>query len=386
MIELTNIAQTVLNPVGRIIAQQGGTSSGKTYNVMIGLVAKALTEQSKGLYIILGPSLPMLKRGAMNDLEMFLDSEGKAIRYKKNVAESSFTFGKTKMLFIGADAKLGQAPKSKVVFVDESNYIGYETFKKFHDRTNLTILAWNPSQQYWFHENLLPYKDQESDGYECYVKRYISNYTHNKHLTKTRIQDIERYKEIDPEYYKVYGLGLTGVIQGQIYKRVKHIDKLPDGLTWNQLKWQGYGMDFGGGPDPTTVVEAGEHGRDLYARTLLYDYGLETNELTQKMVYKDVSKNIVIYADHEPMTQRTIGAAGFKITNAFKGAGSIKDGIKALNTYDTIYIVNSPEMYKETQKYVINPNNGNPIDKDNHALDALRYWYAGNIGLTARII
>jgi len=378
-IELNRIAQTIVQPEARCIVHQGGTSSGKTFNIMIGLCVEALRENKECVYTILGASLPMLKRGAMHDLLTFLNGSG--IKYKRNISDSTFMIGRAKFQFIGADAKLAQAPKQKKLFVDEANFVSYETFQKFHDRTELTIIAYNPSAEFWVQDKILPLQYDKSDGFERYAKLYISTYRNNKYLPKTRIEDIERYRELDYEYYKVYGLGLRGKVTGQIFKRVEHVNEWP-----NDLKWQGYGMDFGSGPDPTVIVEAGEKDGNLYVRTLMYEYGFETNELIQAMEYRKVSKDRMIYADHMPMIQRTIATAGYRVMNAFKGAGSVEDGIKALNTYTKIFIVNSPEMWKESQRYIINEKNGKPIDKDNHAFDALRYWYAGNIGLTTRII
>lgn len=60
----------------RIIANKGGTRSGKTYSIVSLFISVAATSRKKRTIDIVSESLPHLKRGAMNDMDEILKMRG----------------------------------------------------------------------------------------------------------------------------------------------------------------------------------------------------------------------------------------------------------------------------------------------------------------------
>ena len=81
---------------------QGGSRSGKTYNILIWFIAKLLSEKSK-VFTIVRASLPSIKGSVMRD---FIDILTKLGIYKDtnfNKTESSYYIGTNLVEFVSID-------------------------------------------------------------------------------------------------------------------------------------------------------------------------------------------------------------------------------------------------------------------------------------------
>ena len=58
--------------------------------------------------------------------------------------------------------------------------------------------------------------------------RYITTYKDNPFLDDTLVREIERLQTTSPTYWKVYGLGLEGVVEGLIFDNVEVVDGIWD--------------------------------------------------------------------------------------------------------------------------------------------------------------
>jgi phage terminase large subunit len=130
------------------------------------------------------------------------------------------------------DAKSG---KRDILFVNEVNGIKKVVYDELADRTTEKIVVdYNPTSKFWVHDHLLN---------EPHVIRLISNYRHNKFITESVRRKIERHKDKNPQRWRVYGLGLTGQLEGAIFKNVTWInkDQVP---PINHLRKFAYGLDL----------------------------------------------------------------------------------------------------------------------------------------------
>ena len=66
------------------------------------------------------------------------------------------------------------------------------------------------------------------------------------------VKEIENLKNIDDNYWRVYGLGLPGQIKGWIFDNWDVVDEIPE-----NCKWVVCGMDFGFTNDPTALINWG---------------------------------------------------------------------------------------------------------------------------------
>jgi phage terminase large subunit len=78
------------------------------------------------------------------------------------------------------------------------------------------------------------------------VNLVVSTYRDNPFLGKEIREDIERLEATDDQYWKIYGLGEYGKLEGLIFN---FLDTIP-----KEAKFVGRGLDFGFTNDPTALV------------------------------------------------------------------------------------------------------------------------------------
>lgn len=356
----------------RTIVLQGGTSSGKTYSTLQYLFWLAV--QNKLVITVVGQDLPNLKVGAIRDAASIVSSS-EALRTlidKYNHSENIYKFTNGSVIEFKSykDKQDAQSGKRDVLFVNEANGIEWDVFHQLEIRTkSKVIIDYNPSSRFWAHDRLIGQTD---------TQLYISNYQHNPFLDKQVIINIEKNKpkqgetdEVLLNWWNVYGLGKTGVVSGQIIKRVYDANEFPEGCTKI-----GYGLDFGFSNDPTALVKCGLYEGEIYAMEVIYETGLLGTDIDRLLIEAGVGKREPIFADVGGGGDRLIAELsrkGWNIKAATKGAGSINYGIDLINRYRLNIVRGSKNLKRETERYIYK-SNGNPIDNFNHAIDAIRYY------------
>jgi len=180
----------------------------------------------------------------------------------------------------------------------------------------------------------------------------------------------------------IQGLVSEGAI-GRIFTDWKPItQKEYDELPYEKY----YGLDFGFSNDPLALIEIKDHNDNIYLNELIYEVGLTNvgikgNSLSERMTALGINKNDIIYADSaEPKSIRELRDDGWNVKPSLKGSDSIRSGIKLLSSKNVYFTENSKNIENETYEYKWQldqnklPTN-KPIDKYNHACDAIRYGY-----------
>ena len=100
--------------------------------------------------------------------------------------------------------------KRDLLFINEANELNYEDWQQLIFRTTEQIIIdYNPSDEYhWIYDKVLTRDD---------VDFYQTTYLDNPFLEKTLIQEIERLKDIDENYWRVYGLGERGKSRSLVF-------------------------------------------------------------------------------------------------------------------------------------------------------------------------
>lgn len=351
----------------RLIANKGGTRSGKTYSLVCLLLTIAVYGKKREIDIV-SESLPHLKRGAMNDIEDILTDEGmiEGVHFILNRSDHTYTFSKGSVIrFFSAD-DWGKVKGSRrdVLFINECNRIPYEVYRQLAVRTTECIfLDWNPDSEFWYELKGLKDKDTTIEIHSTYLD--------NPYLTEQQIEEIESNKG-DEAWWKVYGLGQTGRPQGVIYDRWQTVNEIPDGA-----KLVGYGLDFGFQVDPTAIVEVYMADGKLWLNELCYKRGMTNDKIADFL--RD--KHGIIVADSAEMKSITeIYNYGIRsIEPAKKGSDSVRAGIDVVRRYELMVTKSSLNLIFELRNYKWKENKitgemtNEPVDKFNHLLDALRY-------------
>jgi phage terminase large subunit len=363
----------------QIVINQGGTSSGKTYSLLQVLACKAAEEPNQ-IITVVGQDIPNLKSGAIRDFESILNNPFFRSMIKSiNITNREYRLHNGSLIEFKSfdneqDAKSG---KRDYLFMNEANGIPYSVYDQLQIRTTKQVfIDYNPTFAFWVHDKLI--------GSSNKVEVFISNYTHNPFLKQSIREKIEALKHKDKNKWRVYGLGLTGNVEGAVFPAVNWIPKMPT----TGIKRSCLGMDFGYSNDPTTLVRLALIQGELYGELLLYKTGLTNQDIGKEFDKLGITKGrkggTLIMADSaEPKSIKELKNLGWRVKPCKKGSDSIRAGIDCLKSYGALNLVNNELWKQEQQKYVwtIDRKDGRaknkPVDKFNHIWDAFRYGEQG---------
>lgn len=354
----------------RIAILQGGTRSGKSYSAIQFLITKAL--ENSGLSIsIVRKSFPSLRISALRDFKEILKGWGIWDETNWYASENSYTFenGSSIEFLSVQDSERRKGTKRNILFIDEANELDYEDFFQLFIRTtDKTILAYNPSfpTNHWIFQQVLTHPE---------AKRYISTYKDNPFLDDTLVTEIERLEQTSPSYWKVYGLGLEGVVEGLIFDNVEVVDIIPE-----ESELMGYGIDFGYSNDPTALVSLWKTPEGILFDEICYEKGLLSNQIGNfiRAAYNQWDRKEVIADSSDPRLIEEIFRQGINIKPAVKGPDSILAGIDIMKQHKIFLTKTSKNLVDEFYSYTYKKNKNEeflnePIDTNNHAIDACRY-------------
>lgn len=358
---------TAFNNGKRYIINQGGTSSSKTYSILQLLILIALKKNNLMISIV-SESLPHLKRGAMRDFQNILSSMNLYNDAMHNKSNNEFTIGNSKVEFFSADSssKLRGARRD-ILYINEANNIDKNSFDELSIRTKqTTFLDYNPVSEFWVHQHLL-------NNTSIDIEFIKSTFRDNEFLDDNIVKDIERRKETDYEWYKVYGLGEIGNLEGVIFNNYNIVKELPESPK------RILGCDFGFTNDPTTIVDIRYSDGEIYIDELLYQTDLTNNQIA-KFITSDIDlKSVTMVCDSaEPKSIAELQMFGVRCLPADKGADSIRSGIDLMKQYKINITERSINLIKEIRNYRWKTDKTGkslnvPIDIWNHCIDASRY-------------
>lgn len=358
---------------GRYVSSCGGTRSGKTFANLQAIFELAVQDTTPTLTSVVSETFPHLKRGAIRDFPLALGDYYDEKYWNKSESIYTLPHNGAKIEFFSADAPAKvHGPARDRLFLNEVQNIPYETARQLFIRTRGLILQdYNPTATFWGNEIIEARPD-------CITIH--STYKDNNYLTSEQVAEIESYKT-DKNWWRVYGLGLVGELDGTIYD-FEQIDEMPTASNLVDI----YGMDFGFTNDPTALVHlrVDTARKIIYAELLIYKTALLNRDIVERMEALGVPKRSVpIYADcAEPKSIAEISRAGFNIKPCQKDAPvrseKMKFQIDFVKGYKLCVLKSSTDLIKELRNYTwAKDKDGNnlnvPIDKWNHALDALRY-------------
>lgn len=373
MFKKTTAQEKIVKLRKRVRIVQGGTSSSKTFSIIPLLITHAIDNPLSEISIV-SESIPHLKRGAVKDFINIMVMTGNFRDSQFNKSDLKYKFSNGSFIeFFSADQpdKLRGA-RRHVLFINEANNLDFESYNQLAIRTrDFIYLDYNPTAEFWVHTELINDPDSEF---------IILTYKDNEALDSAIVKEIEKAREKAKtssywdNWWKVYGLGQVGSLEGVIFNNWKQIDQIPD-----QASLIGYGMDFGFTNDPTTLISVHQWNEKLIVDELIYSTGMLNSDIIRSLNRVGIGKLDKIYADSaEPKSIEEIYRAGFNVKPVTKGADSIQFGIDILQNFEILVTKSSVNLIKELRVYTwdkdkTGKNINKPIDDFNHAIDAMRY-------------
>lgn len=405
MIKQTRALQKIARLNKRIWVIQGGQGAAKTFSILLILLNHALANSNKQIFVA-SAELSKMRITVIKDFIAILRDMGYANHIQ--MSDTLFRFGNGSFIkFIGLDKEdIGKGLRSDIMFVNEANKISFETYRELTSRAKRIIIDFNPNSEFWAHKEVITRNDAEF---------IILTYKDNEYLSTEERNEIERYRTMayyDPDlpkpdfeanikskYWKnkwdVYGRGIIGTQPNRIF----FWDEIPD-EQYHAITAKKYvGIDWGT-VDPWGVLEAKYYDGGLYLHELNYD---SENEIRERLSKEDattwqsinqveeglmkwriaqlnINKKVDMVCDNNRMLKIiALNDIGYdNCIPAFKGPGSIIDGINILSGLKVYYTRSSKNIASEQQNYSRKVDRygiveEEPEDMNNHLMDPARY-------------
>ena len=374
MLEATTAQYKISKLKKRVRIVQGGTSSSKTFSILPLLIQYALQTPNSEISVV-SESIPHLKRGAIKDFLKILKWVGnfQEDNFNRSNLTYKFTNGSYIEFFSADQSDKLRGARRDVLFINECNNVTFESYQQLSIRTKKFIyLDYNPTNEFWVHSEL---KDEKDSDF------IILTYKDNEALDTAIVKEIEKAKvkaetsSYWANWWKVYGLGQLGSLEGVIFSNWSMIGSIPA-----TAKLLGYGQDFGFTSDPAATIAVYSYDGKIILHELVYKRGLLNVDLVKEYKRLGVNLGLPIWADKaEPKSIKEISGYGYRINGADKGPDSVNFGIDLLQGYDMLVTSESTNLITELRTYqwekdrATGKNTNVPKDANNHAIDAVRY-------------
>lgn len=361
----------------RIRAIAGGTSASKTISILLYLIARAQSDTTPTLTSIVSESFPHLRKGAMRDFLNIMQEHGyfKDDRWSKTDYTYLFETG-SKIEFFSADqpSKV-RGPRRDRLFVNEVNNVTKESWDQLLLRTKEFAFAdWNPVADFYIYEDY-GIEDDPLSVEADHVDFLILTYKDNEALDQSIVDEIERRKS-NKQFWRVYGEGKRGEMEGRVYTGWQTIDEIP-----HEARLERRGLDFGYSNDPTAIVDIYYYNGGYILDERLFRKGLSNKQIADFINTYEHPETMVVCDSAEPKSIDELLLYGVSAVPVVKGKDSIVQGIQYVQDQRISYTKRSVNLQKEYRNYLWEKDKDSeryinkPIDMFNHCMDAVRYGF-----------
>lgn len=356
----------------RVTINRGGTRSSKTFS-LAQLFVKELFEGENKVLTVARKTFTALRDTAMRDILEILYEHDLYDHIIHSKTERTIKYGTNMIEFVSMyDAHKVRGRKRTHLWLNEANECTYDDWLQLIFRTSQrAYLDFNPDDiNHWINTEL----EQRRRADKGDVEVIVSSYKDNDFLNEQLIKEVEFLGRGDPEYWKIFGTGEYGKVQGLVIPEHETVEVIPE-----EAKHVAYGLDFGYSNSSTALVEVKRLGDNIYVNEVIYGKMMTNSDIIGRLKELNIERRHEIICDSaDPKAVEELYRAGFNAKPAGKGADSVLFSLDVLRRYTLHVTANSVNLLKELRNYKWQTDkNGNmlnhPINRLNHAIDALRY-------------
>ena len=360
------VFEHLLDSESKIVIEQGGTRSGKTYNILLYIIFHYCQVNKGKTITICRKTFPALRASVMRDFLDILKQHDKYDEELHNKSNSEYELSGNLVEFISLDQpQKVRGRKRNLLFINEANELDFEDWQQLVFRTeDKIILDYNPSDEYhWIYDKV---KEREDADF------YITTYLDNPFLEPSIKAEIERLRDTDEQYWQIYGLGQKGISKATIFNFTE-TNVIPE-----DAEFVSYGADAGYTNDPTTLVSVYKKDYNLYIKEHLYQTQMTTVDIHNKWKQIGITREPIYFDSAEPRLIEELRRMGWNVRPSIKGADSVNAGIDLLKRFKIHIYKDSHNAIQEFRNYKWQEDKSGklmnkPVDKNNHLIDATRY-------------
>lgn len=331
-----------------------------------------------------------LRNSVYNQVEWAIDALGLSDAFAARVSPLSFECRRTgqKILFLGVDDK-SKIKSLKLPF----GYVGIvwmeelDQFTGMEEIRSLLQSLLRGGERYWVFYSYNPPKSRNNwvneealfDRDDRIVHRSTYLGVPPVWLGEQFIAEAERLKEKNETLYRHEYLGEVTGTGGSVFDNVEDMELSDADIALFDRLY--HGLDFGFAVDPLAFVSTHYDTKheDLYIFDEIYEQRL-SNAQAARMILSRIGRHHMTADAAEPKSIAEMRGLGVDVYAARKGPDSVDYGIRWLQGRRRIYIDKrrAPNTYREFVGYEYERNKDGQFisaypDKDNHAIDAVRY-------------
>ncbi len=391
---------------------KGGKGSKKSATTALNLIFR-LMKYPKSNLLVVRNVMGTHRDSTFAQLKWAIDKLNVSHLWKCTVSPLEITYKPTgqKILFRGFDDVLKLASTTvavgflNFVWVEEAYEITSDAdFDKldlsvprgevpegYFKQTTLTFNPWN--EHHWLKSRFFDASDDKKREYS--ISTYTTNYLINEFLSDTDRKVFEFMKERNYRQYEVAGLGNWGVSEGLVYENWEILEfdykKLGIGFSndgeridesWKYKCF--FGLDYGYVNDPTAFVAFSVNPMDktCYIFDEHYQTGMLNTSIVDTLTAKGYGKERIRADSAEPKSNDDLRRLGLRrVENSVKGKDSVNNGIDEIRGYKIYVHPRCKAVISELSSYCFKTEKlsskftNTPEDRNNHAMDALRYGF-----------
>jgi phage terminase large subunit len=368
--KINNCYKSDLLYTGRYLVLLGGAGSGKSYFATQKLILRAM--QSQHRFLVLRKVERTIRESVFKLFTSVIIEEGLSEIVSINKTDKTIRFKNgSEIIFAGLDdpEKIKSIAGITGMFLEEATEFGEADFDQLDLRLRglgsdykQIIVAFNPiDHRHWlkrrFFDTLLPN-----------AKNNKTTYLDNAFIDDEYKVKMGQLKDQDENLYNIYALGNWGVpLKGLIYKEWKPYARKPQGEIV-------YGLDFGYNA-PSALVKVTFDDEQLYVEELLYESGLTTYQLIERLKEFELRDDAIYCDSAAPDKIEELYNSGFNTQPADK---NVTEGIEKVKSMPLYIHEKSENLKKELSTYKwAQDKSGILLDKplkyNDHLLDAMRY-------------
>ena len=383
-----------------IVLITGGRGSGKSFEVARFL--ERLTFEKNRKILFTRYTLVSASKSIIPEVEDKIERDGTQEYFKVTKDRIINKYTGSELMFMGILASSGnQTAKLKSiqgvsVFVcDEAEeWRSEEDYDKMvlSIRTkgvqNMVIVVMNPaSTSHFVYQKYIKdtHRIEVIDGVPVQISTHPNvlhihtTYLDNlEYLSREFVSEIEDIKANNPEKYQRIVIGKWSEMnEGAIFKKYSVVDSMP-----HFVQRCGLGLDFGYTNDPTAGIFCGVYGNTLYLDEVCYNTHMGSGDIIKAL--RQYSSFDITADSADPRLIDELRAGGLRVSPVVKGAGSVIAGINKMLEMDICITARSKNLQYELDNYCWAKDKdgqytNEPIDANNHLIDATRYYILRNI-------